>query len=89
LKIWEKNLNVEKIAFCVCDYAASNYKNMFTVGNVLNILMNMIFTWYPNDFWHTFLPIQCIVGYCHKCTCACDCFCGPGWHTHTHTHTHT
>ncbi len=26
--------------------------DIFTVGNLQNIFMEMIFTSYPNDFWH-------------------------------------
>ncbi len=64
MKIWnlrvQKNLNIEKIIFKVVQmkFLAMHITNhelrfdIFMVGDIQSIFMNMIFTKYPYDFWH-------------------------------------
>ncbi len=61
-QIWNLRVqkNIENIAFKVVQmkFLAMYITNqklsfyIFTVGNLENITWNMIFTWYPNHFWH-------------------------------------
>ncbi len=79
----QKNLHIEKIIFKVVQikFLAMhiNNKNMFMIGNVLNIFIILI----SNDFWHKIKMYNVepynVLFYTHA---AYDCVCAAGTHVY-------